>query len=583
MRKTKIVCTLGPATDKPGMVAELARLGMNVARLNFSHGIYDEHAQRIQQVRDAEAELQIPLAVMLDTKGPEIRTGMLTDHRVELKDGQSFCLTSRPVAGDETTVSVSFPGLPQAVKPGDRILISDGMIALSVERVESDTDIICTVIYGGELGDQKGINAPGVRTGLPFLSQRDIADVQFGLERGIDFIAASFVRTAGDVLDIRRIVEEHNSHVDIIAKIECQEAVQNLDDIISVADGIMVARGDLGVEIPTEEVPLVQKKIIEKCNRAGKTVIIATQMLESMIHSPRPTRAEASDVANGIFDGADAIMLSGETAAGQFPLEAVGTMARIAMRTEEVLPYEDMLKRKRFDGSLSVTDAIGYATCAMAADLDASAIITATQSGSTARMVSKYRPSSVILATTPLEQVTRRLTLVWGVQPILVQPTSGTDEIIDESVKAGIEAGLVKEGDLVVITAGVPTGIPGTTNLIKVHVVAEVLTKGMGIGKKSATGIVRTVKDPAGDVVFEPGDILVVSRVDREVMHWFEIAGAVIAEEGGLTSNAAIAGISLGIPVVVGVRDATTLLENGQLVTVDTARGVIYQGATKIL
>ncbi|MGE5370902.1 MAG: pyruvate kinase [Solirubrobacterales bacterium] len=583
MRKTKIICTLGPATDSIEVVKDLARLGMNVARLNFSHGTHEQHLNRIKLVQQATQESGKLISIMLDTKGPEIRIGMVRDGKVEMVEGNPVVLTTRLVEGTESELHVNFPGLPDAVKPGDRILIADGVIALEVERVEGGENIHCRVVYGGSLGSQKGINIPGVATGLPFLSERDIADIHFGLDQGIDFIAASFVRDARDVLDIRRIIESRDMNVDIIAKIECQEAVHNLDQIIKVADAIMVARGDLGVEIPTEEVPLVQKRIVEKCNSAGKPVIIATQMLESMIKSPRPTRAEASDVANGIFDGADAIMLSGETAAGQFPREAVETMARIALRAEEVLPFEQMLKRKRFQGSLFPTDAIGYATCALATDLDASAIITATQSGSTARMVAKYRPRSIILATTPIEAVARRLNLVWGVHPILVETTSGTDEMFEESVDAALRQGMIKEGDLVVITAGVPSGVPGTTNLIKVHVVAEIILQGTGIGRRSCTGKIRKVKDPGSVEHFEHGDILVAYSTDREFMPFFQRAGAVITEEAGLTSHAAIAGISLGIPVVVGADAAMERLDEDMLVTVDTSRGVVYRGQTKVL
>ncbi|MGE5418241.1 MAG: pyruvate kinase [Acidobacteriota bacterium] len=582
MRKTKIICTLGPATDSPEMVRELISRGMNVARLNFSHGTHEEHAARINMVRKVAREMRLPIAVMLDTRGPEIRTGKLKDKKITLVNGQKLILTTREILGDETQVQISFPSLPEEVKPGDRVLVADGFIQLEVDSAEG-TEITCTVLYGGELGERKGVNIPGVRSELPFMDQKDIDDINFGLDNDVDFIAASFVRRPEDVYAVRRLIEEREMHVDIIAKIESEEGVNNLDDIIKVSDGIMVARGDLGVEIPTEEVPLVQKAIIEKCIRAGKVVIIATQMLESMCNTPRPTRAEASDVANAIFDGADAIMLSGETAAGKFPLEAVETMARIACRAEQVLPYEDILKRKRFLGNISVTDAISYATCATAADLDASAIITATQSGSTARMVSKYRPHSPIIAGTPDVRVTRRLNMVWGVTPITVEKTTNTDEMINESVTSALNAGLIKEGDMVVITAGVPSGVPGTTNLLKVHVVAEVLIKGTGIGRRSSTGVVRRINDPESVDHFEKGDILVAYATDRAYMHLFRMAGAVITEEGGLTSHAAIVGLSLDVPVVVGAKGAMHKLADGSLITVDTVRGQIYRGETKVL
>lgn len=582
MRRTKIICTLGPTSSTLEVIRKLIQAGMNVARLNFSHGSHEEHGVRIQMVREASHELDKPAAIMLDTRGPEIRTGKLVNGKVNLKPQQQFILTTRAITGDEHQVQISYTGLPSEVRPGHHILLADGFINLEVERVE-DTDIICRVIYGGELGERKGVNIPGVRSQLPFLSPKDIEDIKFGLSCGIDFIAASFVRTPQDVLSIMSLVEESRGTASIIAKIESREGIENLDDIIMVADGVMVARGDLGVEIPVEEVPLVQKTIIEKCNAAGKPVIIATQMLESMITSSRPTRAEASDVANAILDGADALMLSAETAAGRYPCEAVETMARIAVRSEEVLPYEEMLKRKRFLGNISVTDAISYATCATAADLNASAIITATQSGSTARMVAKYRPQSRIIGVTPIEEVARRMNLVWGIIPLVVDQTTGTDEMINNSVKGALEAGLIREGDLVVITAGVPTGVAGTTNLIKVHIVAEVLLKGVGIGSGSATGPIRLVKRIEKTQDFNYGDILVTSATDRELMPLIEKAAALVVEEGGLTSHAAIVGLSLGIPVVVGVTSALQKLEEGTLVTVDAIRGQIYRGVARVL
>lgn len=581
MRKTKIICTLGPATDDLHTVKLLIEKGMNVARLNFSHGTHDEHRRRMQLVRQAAAELGRKVGIMLDTKGPEIRTGPLQAGQVELKAGQQFILTNRPVGGDEREVQVSYAELPAQVKPGDCIMVADGLISMTVVTTDG-TDITCRVVSGGVLGQRKGINLPGVRTNLPFLSQKDIDDLNFGFDNGIDFVAASFVRTADDVIDIRRIAEQRDSQVDIIAKIESQEGVNNLDDIIKVADGIMVARGDLGVEIPTEEVPLVQKAIIEKCRAQGKVVIIATQMLESMVHNPRPTRAEASDIANAIFDGADAVMLSAETAQGAYPVEAVETMARIAYRTEQALPYEEMLRGKQFLGNLSVTDAISYATCATAMDLGASAILTATKSGHTARMVAKYRPRAPIIATTPSLQVARKLTLVWGVQSMVVSETHGTDEMIEEALRGAIAMKAISYGDLVVVTAGTP-GVPGTTNLLRVQVVGEVLAKGTGIGNRGATGRARVILYPQDDHDFEPGDILVTIGTYGDFVPLFKSAGAVITEEGGLTSHAAVVGISLDIPVIVGVDNATRIIKDGEIITVDPARGQIYRGEARVL
>ncbi len=581
LRKTKIVCTLGPASDDLVTVKALIERGMNVARLNFSHGSHEEHRRRIELVRAASAELGCEVGVMLDTRGPEIRTGSLKNGAVELRAGDAFTLTSRSVEGNEQEVQVSYAELPHYVEPGERIMIADGLLSLLVTRT-TDTDIICEVVTGGMLGERKGINVPGVKTNLPFLNSKDVDDISFGIHNGIDFVAASFVRTAEDVLEIRKIIEEKGASVDIIAKIESQEAVNNLDEIIRAADGVMVARGDLGVEIPTEEVPLVQKSIIQKCRLRGKPVIIATQMLESMVSNSRPTRAEASDIANAIFDGTDAVMLSGETAAGTYPLEAVETMGRIAQRAEEALPYEKVLSDKVHVGNLTVTDAISHATCSAALDLGASALITATKSGHTARMVAKYRPRAPIIAATPLLEVVRKLTLVWGVQAIMVNETSSLDEMLEEAVKGALARQAIVSGDLVVVTAGTP-GVPGTTNLLRVLVVGDVVARGTGIGHRPVTGRARIVLRPEQVQDFSPGDILITIQTDRDFVGLFKQAGAVVTEQGGLTSNAAIVGISLNIPVVVGVPDATRVIREGELITVDTARGQIYRGEIKVL
>lgn len=582
MRKTKIIATIGPASEQVDVIKKMIEAGMNVARLNFSHGNYEEHRRRIQNLRQAADETQGLLAIMLDTKGPEIRTGLLADGVARLETGQQFILTNRSVPGNDQEVQVSYPALPQEVKPGTTILLSDGLISLKVEETTS-TDIVCRVMNGGELGERKGINVPGVRINMPFMNDKDREDILFGIEMRVDFIAASFVRTADDVLEIRRIIEQKGADIDIIAKIESQEGVNNLDDIIKVVDGVMVARGDLGVEIPAEEVPLVQKLVVDKCTSAGKTVIIATQMLDSMINNPRPTRAEVSDVANAIFEGADAIMLSGETAAGKYPVEVVETMARIASRSEQALPYADILRRKRTRENLAVTDAISYATCATAANLGASAIITATHTGYTARMVAKYRPQASIVAATPNRSILQKMALVWGVHPVLIQETSGTDELFEESIRAALTCGYIENGDLVVLTAGVPTGHSGATNLMKVHIVGEILVQGMGIGSDVAKGPVRII-DFAGDVSkIQPGDIVVTHSAESSLAPYLSQIGALIAEEGGLTSNAAIMGLNARIPVIVGAQDAVSILEDGMLVTVDTIRGRVYRGLARAL
>ncbi|HOQ08966.1 MAG TPA: pyruvate kinase [Syntrophomonadaceae bacterium] len=582
MRKTKIIATIGPASEEVETLKKMLEAGMNVARLNFSHGSHEEHRRRIENLRQAAREAGKLLAIMLDTKGPEIRTGRLASGPVKLEAGQRFVLTNREVPGDNQEVQVSYAPLPQEVTPGTTILLADGLISLKVVETTS-TDIVCQVMNGGELGERKGINVPGVRINMPFLNDKDRDDILFGIKMGVDYIAASFVRTAEDVLEIRRILEQEGAAIDIIAKIESQEGVNNLDDIIQVVDGIMVARGDLGVEIPAEEVPLVQKLLVDKCTSAGKPVIIATQMLDSMINNPRPTRAEVSDVANAIFDGADAIMLSGETAAGKYPVEVVETMARIAYRAEQALPYADILRRKRTRENPSVTDAISYATCATASNLGASAIITATRTGQTARMVAKYRPQAAIVAATPDEKTVRKLALVWGVYPVLIDDVSGTDDLFEEAVRAALAANYIKNGDLVVLTAGVPTGRSGATNLMKVHIVGEILVQGMGIGSEVAKGPVRIIHGEGDVNRIQPGDIVVTYSADSYLGPYLSSIGALIAEEGGLTSNAAIMGLNARIPVIVGARDAMRKLQDGMLVTVDTPRGKVYRGLARAL
>jgi pyruvate kinase len=582
LRKTKIICTIGPASEDVEILTRLIKNGMNVARLNFSHGLHQEHQKRIENIREAARITDHPVAIMLDTKGPEIRTGTLSQGRIFLQGGQEFILTNRDVPGDERAVQISYTALPREVNPGDSILLSDGLINLQVKEC-SESDIICQVINGGELGERKGVNVPGVRIQLPFLSEKDRQDINFGIEQRVDIIAASFVRKAEDILEIRRILEEKDTDIFIIAKIESQEGVDNLEDITKVADGVMVARGDLGVEIPVEEVPLVQKAIIEKCAQIGKVVIIATQMLDSMIVNPRPTRAEVSDVANAIFDGADAIMLSGETAAGKYPVEVVETMARIAGRAEEVLPYQELLRKKRLQGSLTVTDAISYATCATAMNLGASAILTATRSGYTARMVAKYRPQAKIVASTPHEEVLRKLALVWGVYPVLIKDAEGTDALLDESINAALEKGCINKGELIVLTAGVPTGLSGETNLLKVHIVGDILVQGMGIGSEAPSGRAKIVLNEADLNKVEEGDIIITTHADSYLAPWLGRIKALVAEEGGLTSNAAIMGLNADIPVIVGAVGASTILKDGMLVTIDTPRGKVYKGLTKVL
>ncbi|SFF97314.1 pyruvate kinase [Desulfotomaculum arcticum] len=583
MRRTKIVCTIGPVSESVELMEKMMLTGMNVARLNFSHGTHEEHAKRIKAIRKAAGNVGKNVAIMLDTKGPEIRLGLLEKEPVELKAGAEVCLTTDNVKGTEQLLPVTYKGLPGDVKTGDRILISDGLIALRVQSVDGPK-IFCIIENGGKITSQKGVNVPGVNVSLPSLTENDKTDIIFGIENNLDFVAASFIRKASDVLAIRRIIEENNGYMDIISKIESREAVLNLDEIIKVSDGIMVARGDLGVEIPPEEVPLIQKSIIEKCNHTGKPVITATQMLESMIQNPRPTRAEASDVANAILDGTDAIMLSGETAAGKYPIESVETMARIAAQAESAIKFEELLKNKRRALSKTVTDAISHATVTTALDLGAAAIISSTEAGYTAKMVSKYRPRAPIIAATPHTKVLRKLAIVWGVQPLLVARTEDTDSMINAAVEVSLAAGLIKAGDLTVITAGVPVGVHGTTNLIKVHTVGDIIARGTGIGNKAVTGSVCVVGSwREAKERLRAGQILVTYDTDRDFIPAIEKAAAIITEVGGLTSHAAIVGLEFGIPVIVGLEGATSIIPDGEIVTVDGQRGLVYKGTARVL
>ncbi|MBP2646231.1 MAG: pyk 2, partial [Firmicutes bacterium] len=559
MKKTKIVCTAGPSTDKAGVLEKMLEAGMNVVRFNFSHGNHEEQGKRIDMAKAAAAATNKTVGLLLDTKGPEMRLGRFGAGKVTLTAGSRFVLTSKEVSGDETKASVSYPNLPREVSPGNMILLSDGLISLKVEKVDGD-EIVTTVQNTGQISDLKRVAVPGVGIKMPFLSERDISDILFGVQKDMDFIAASFVQRADDILAIRKVLESAGASMDIIAKIENAEGVKNIDEILNVAEGIMVARGDLGVEIPAEEVPLIQKRLIEKCNKAGKPVITATQMLESMTANPRPTRAEASDVANAILDGTDAIMLSGETASGQYPVEAVETMARIATHTEEALNYGHILTSKGIEHLATTTNAISHATVQISHELGAAAIITATHSGYTARMVSKYRPAAAIIGVTPVEKALRRMTLLWGVYPLRGNDSANSDKMVTESVAAALTTKYVKEGDLVVITAGLPAHISGTTNMIRVHTVGNILLRGVGIGQKAVTGSVCVAsrgKELAQN--FHEGDVLVVSGIDDETARYAAKAAAIVAEEGGLTSHAAIIGISYGIPVIVGADQATKI------------------------
>lgn len=576
MRKTKIVCTLGPSTDKEGVLRDMICAGMNVARFNFSHGTHEDHARRLAQLQKLRDELDMPVAALLDTKGPEIRLRDFKNGKVQLKAGQTFTLTTREVLGDENLCSISYKELPQDVCPGARILLDDGLIALTVNEIDGG-DIVCTVKNDGPVSNHKGVNVPDVHLSMPYMTAQDKDDIRFGVEQGFDFIAASFVRSAADVLEIRRVLDECKcDFIKIIAKIENREGVNNIEEILAVSDGIMVARGDMGVEIDFTEIPIIQKDIIWRCYNAGKPVITATQMLESMMEHPRPTRAEITDVANAIYDGTSAIMLSGETAAGRWPVQAVQTMAAIAWRTESDINYGKRLRQRTPEAHMSVADAVAHAACTTAMDIHANAIITVTKSGETARLLCKYRPNTDILACTLTRQVFRQLSLSWGITPLCMEYAHNTDELIDKAVATAKKAQMVADGDLVVLTAGVPVGISGTTNMIKAHLVGDALLTGVGVGSKNGTGRACVCHNAEeANHKCKDGDVLVVPATDNEMLTAVRHAAAIITEEAGANSHAAIVGLTLGKPVIVGALGATRKLEDGMHISVDAERGVV--------
>ena len=576
IRKTKIVCTLGPSTDKGDVLRQLMLEGMNVARFNFSHGSHEEQKVRLDKLVALREELELPVASLLDTKGPEIRLKELEGGKAELKEGQLFTLALGDFVGDENRVAITYEDLHNDVKVGDRILIDDGLIEMKVVRLD-DTDIVCEVINGGMISNKKGVNVPNVELSMPFISETDYSDIVFGIENGFDFIAASFTRTADDILQIRKILEEHDcKSINIIAKIENKQGVDNIDEIIRVSDGIMVARGDMGVEIPMEDVPVIQKVLIEKVYKAGKQVITATQMLDSMMKHPRPTRAEATDVANAVYDGTSAIMLSGETAAGDYPVEALQTMVKIASRTEQDINYTSRLKKRGILINPDITNAIAHATCTTAMDLNASAIITVSNSGRTARMVSKYRPTCPIIGCSVNKDVCRKMNLSWGVTPLLVELKHNSDELFDHAVDKAEEMGLIKQGEIVVLTAGVPLGISGTTNMIKVHVAGHILMQGKGLNDRTAAAnmcVVNSVDELKEK--FKAGDIIVAKDTCNEMMPQLRLASGLIIEAEGVNTHGAIAGLSLDIPVLAGAVNATQILKSGAFVTLDCKKGVV--------
>ena len=582
MRKTKIICTLGPSTDKGDVLRELIANGMNVARFNFSHGSYEEHGGRLANLKALREELGKPVAALLDTKGPEIRLKEFKNGVEMLEAGQTFTLTTREVEGTKEICSVTYKDLPHDVHEGGTIMLDDGLIMLRIEKV-TDTDITCTVLNSGKIKTKKGVNVPGVHLSMPYLSQKDREDIIFGIQNGFDFIAASFVRTAQDVYDIRNLLNEYDSNIRIIAKIENREGVNNIDSILSAADAVMVARGDLGVEIDFTELPGIQKNIIDRSFSFGKPIVTATQMLDSMMVNPRPTRAEISDVANAIYDGTSAIMLSGETAAGAYPVEALKTMSAIAERTENEPHYRDERFKDAAHGQISVSDATAHAACLTARDVNAAAIVTVSESGNTARLLSKYRPTQPIIACVMNEQVQRQLSLSWGITSLLMGPAKSTDELIEMSTALAQKNGYLHNGELAVVTAGVPVGVSGTTNMIKIHMVGNCLSTGVGVGRESAdltsasgkACVCRTLDEVRAK--FKPGMVLVVPSTTNELLEYVRDAAALVVEEAGLNSHAAIAGKALLKPTIVGALGACSHIRDGLDIAVDCAHGSVQR------
>ena len=586
MKKTKIVSTLGPASNDIETITALAKAGANVFRFNFSHGDHEEHLGRLNLVHEAEKKTGKTVGILLDTKGAEIRTTVQKDGKIEFHIGDEVRISmDDSIEGTKEKIAVTYPGLYDDVHEGGHVLFDDGLIDMQIEKKDdANRELVCKVLNEGVLGSRKGVNAPGVSINLPGITEKDSSDIRFGLDHEINYIAASFVRKPQDILDIRELLEEkHMEHVQIFPKIESQEGIDNFDEILKVSDGLMIARGDMGVEIPPENVPLVQKSLIKKCNAAGKPVITATQMLDSMIENPRPTRAEASDVANAVFDGTDATMLSGESANGDYPVEAVATMARIDVKAENALRQYKNFSINDFDKT-DVTEAIGRAAADAVENLGIKTIVAATESGYTAKMISKYRPDADILAVTFDDRTRRGLMVNWGVYPVVAEKPATTDEMFKLATEEAKKAGLAKEGDLILIVAGVPVGEKGTTNIMKIQLVGSALVKGQGVGEETVIGkaVIAKSADEANKKA-EEGCVLVTKTTDKDYLPAIEKASALVVENGGLTSHAAVVGISMGIPVVVGAENATDAITEGETITVDSRRGSIYRGASSTL
>ncbi|WP_421658592.1 pyruvate kinase [Leptothermofonsia sp. ETS-13] len=574
-RRTKIVATIGPATSSPDVLRALIEAGATTFRLNFSHGTHDDHQRSIRLIRQTSFELNQPVGILQDLQGPKIRLGRFENGSIVLKKGDRFILTSKPVTGTQEISSITYEYLADEVPEGATILLDDGKVEMLVEKVDRAAgELHCRTVVGGTLSNNKGVNFPGVYLSIKALTDKDKKDLMFGLDQGVDWVALSFVRNPQDVLEIKELISSAGKNVPVIVKIEKHEAIEEMEAILSISDGVMVARGDLGVELPAEDVPILQKRLIATANRMGIPVITATQMLDSMVNSPRPTRAEISDVANAILDGTDAVMLSNETAVGKYPVEAVATMATIAVRIEK-----EEANRASEDSGRSIPNAISCAVRQIAEQLDAAAIMTLTKTGATARNVSKFRPKKPILAVTPHVDVARQLQLVWGVKPLLVLDLPSTGQTFQAAISVAQENYLLKEGDLVVMTAGTLQGVSGSTNLIKVEVVTAVRGKGVGIGQGSVSGRARVIRNSAETTHFNPGEILVARDTKAEFVDAIKKAAGIITEDGSLKSHSAVISQQLRVPAIIGVKNATSLIRDGEIITLDIQRGVIYSGA----
>ncbi|HEY9744353.1 MAG TPA: pyruvate kinase [Coleofasciculaceae cyanobacterium] len=575
LRRTKIVATIGPATSQPDVLKALIKAGATTLRLNFSHGTHEDHQRSIRLIRQTAFELNQPVGILQDLQGPKIRLGRFEAGPITLAKGDRFTLTSQAVPGTQEISSVTYEPLADEVPEGATILLDDGKVEMLVEEIDRvKRSLHCRVVVGGVLSNNKGVNFPGVYLSIKAMTDKDRQDLMFGLDQGVDWVALSFVRNPQDVLEIKELIASAGKQVPVIVKIEKHEAIEQMEAILSLSDGVMVARGDLGVELPAEDVPILQKRLIATANRLGIPVITATQMLDSMVNSPRPTRAEVSDVANAILDGTDAVMLSNEAAVGKYPVEAVETMARIAERIEQ-----EQMVRNVEDTKRSIPNAISHAVGQIAEQLQAAAIMTLTKTGATARNVSKFRPYTPILAVTPHVDVARQLQLVWGVKPLLVLDLPSTGQTFQAAINVAQEKQLLAEGDLVVMTAGTLQGVPGSTDLIKVEVVTAVLGQGIGIGQGSVSGLARVANNAMDVGNFNAGEILVAPSTNAEFVEAIRKASGIITEDESLSCHAAVIGLRLGVPVIVGVKDATKIIRDGAILTLDTHRGLVYSGA----